>query len=137
MKVNPNLSIRDLSKELSETPIRSNRIVERFLFHRVVDRDLNCGVNCAGDIHSYMKRESIPIPNDVSPKQWINRAIWDAARNGPSRYFMVVEIEGSRSGINFSWWYLNGKTKPEIVGYPPDVCDTGVSDNADTHVCKG
>lgn len=137
MREKENLSIRDLANELAESPIRSNRIVERFLFHRVTDKGLNCGTNCAGDIHSFMKRENIPVPGGVNPKLWINRAIWDASRNGNSPYFIIKEIDGTLSGINFSWWYLDGKTKPEIDHISKDIRIRGSGDNAGAHVCKG
>jgi hypothetical protein len=131
------IRLRDLSKELGECTIPSNRIVERFLFHRVVDKGLDCGINCAGDIHSFMKRKDIPVPGGKNPKLWLNRQIWDASKNHP-KHFKIVEIEGSLSGINFAWWYLNGvnnqnpKPDPQNTGdsdYPiadrADVCQSG------------
>lgn len=113
----PNLSsIRDLSRELGECSDRSNRIVERFLFHLVVDRGLNCGKGCAGDIERFMKREGISFPNlngrGGARLRWINRLLWDATKNQPE-HFKIVEIDGDLRGFNFSWWY-NGIDEPKI-----------------------
>jgi len=131
-----NPSIRDLSRELDMSPIGSNRIVERFLFNLIITRDINCGEGCAGDINRYMKRKDIPVPHGKVRLKWINRQIWDVCRN-PSKHFKVIEIDGTLTGINFKWWYLDGKTQPEINAIGTDIRNLNPGDINHPDVCNG
>lgn len=129
-----NLSIRDLSKELESSAVRYNRIVERFLFNQVTDKELDCGIGCAGDIERFMKREGIETPDGKTRLKWLNRQIWDCCRNG-TEHFKIIEIEGTLKGINFAWWYVNGVNKPEIQNIPDDNRIGSDCDHSNPNVC--
>jgi hypothetical protein len=132
-----NLSIRELSKELAECQDRSNRVVERFLFHLVTDRGLDCGKGCAGDIERYMKREGITFPNlkenAGSRLRFINRLLWDATQNQP-KHFKIVEIDGNLRGLNFAWWY-NGVDEPSNENIPDSIGNPNRFDADNPNVC--
>jgi hypothetical protein len=100
------LRIKDLSKELEGSVDRSNRIVERFLVHRVQDKGVLCGQSSAQDIWVWMKRQGIdPVNGRKNTIKWINRQIGDVLLNAPLTDFTIIEVEGQRLGVNFVWWY--------------------------------
>lgn len=102
------LTIIDLAKELEVSVDLSNRIVERFLLHRVNERGLTCGQSSCQDIVVWMNRRDIAPPNGCkSLVKWVNFQLKSYIQNG-SPFFTVQEVEGLRLGINFVWWF-NGK----------------------------
>ena len=96
--------IRDLSKELEYSVDKSNRILEKYLVHRMKVKGLTCGRSSAQDILHFMKEEEIVPPNGCrSLIKWLNYQLYSAIKNGVND-FTIQEIEGARLGINFVWW---------------------------------
>ena len=96
--------ITDLSKELEYSVDRSNRILERYLLHRIETKGLTCGRSSAQDIVFWMNREKIVPPNGCkSLIKWLNYQLYSAVMNGVPD-FIIKEIDGARLGINFVWW---------------------------------
>lgn len=103
--ISENIKIKDLSKELEMSVDRSNRILERYLLHRMKTKGLICGKSSGQDIVFWMNQEKIIPPNGCkSLIKWLNYQIYSAIRNGV-KDFQIKEIEGSRLGINFVWWF--------------------------------
>ena len=98
------VKIRDLSKELEYSVDRSNRILERYLVHRMKVKGIDCGKSSAQDIVFWMNKEKIVPPNGCrSLIKWLNYQLYSAISNGVPD-FIIKEIEGARLGINFVWW---------------------------------
>ena len=99
-----NTKIIDLAEELEYSVDLSNRIVERYLLHRINEKELTCGQSSAQDILVFMNRNKITPPNGcISLIKWINYQLKSAIQNEPTS-FTLQEIEGVRMGINFVWW---------------------------------
>jgi hypothetical protein len=99
------MTIIDLARELEFSVDPSNRIVERFLVHRSQEKGLTCGQSSAQDIVVYMNRNKIAPPNGCrSLVKWVNYQLKFAILNGVET-FEIREIEGTRLGINFVWWF--------------------------------
>ena len=93
---------------LSNDYARTNRIVEKFLHHKVYNDGRTEGHGCAGDILRYCHRNEIVIPCK-RPIWWLNIRVVDTINNG-AEGFHIEEGEGYGHGINFRW-KLHGKKK--------------------------
>ena len=80
---------------------RLNKIVGKFLAHKVLEDQREGGIACAGDLLIYCQSQEIVIPS-VRPILWLNFRVADTIRNG-SNGFDVEEVEGFGPGVNFVW----------------------------------